>query len=167
MWPQRRFAKFWGFFGTFCKDFWRRCPVFKSQRTEEMTMGLAMGRIAGTGSVMVCVALLLGSCESSPRLPTAPDPPSAPAPPAGRTHTLSGVVTTGGAPVVGARVAVLEIQPERSATTDGNGSYSISGVETSSFWDRTLVRFSQPGSSLISSGRIFGRIRSLTSCFIR
>jgi len=109
-------------------------------------MGLAWGRIAGTGSVLVCVALLLGSCESSPRLPTAPNPPSAPAPPpAGRTHTLSGVVTGQGRPVVGARVAILEIQPERSATTDGNGSYSISGVETSSFWDRTLVRFSQPG----------------------
>jgi hypothetical protein len=40
---------------------------------------------------------------------------------------------------------VLELNPEPSATTDGNGYYSIPGLETSSFWDRTLVRFSQPG----------------------
>jgi len=100
--------------------------------------------------VVICAALVLAACESSVlRLPTAPSTSSGsalpPAPPASRTHTLSGVVTAGGRPAAGVRVAVLELEPEPTTTTDEQGHYSISGLETSSIWGRTLVRFSQPG----------------------
>jgi len=97
--------------------------------------------------VLVCAGLLAGGCHSSPGLnfPTAPAPSPTAEPPANRTHTLSGVVTAGGRPAPGARVTVLEMATEPSATTDGDGYYGIPGLPTSSFWNRTLVRFSQRG----------------------
>jgi hypothetical protein len=39
----------------------------------------------------------------------------------------------------------METLPEPSATTDDNGSYRITGLSTSNFFGRTLVRFTQPG----------------------
>jgi Carboxypeptidase regulatory-like domain len=106
----------------------------------------AAPRLTLTTSFVVGVALLLAACGSTPssRVPTTPSA-STPALPAVRTHTLSGLVTVDGRPAVGARVTVLETQPEPSATTDDSGRYSISVLATSSIWGRTLVRFSKPG----------------------
>lgn len=94
---------------------------------------------AAMGLLVVGVAVLCAGCDSPPgsQLPVTPSAP--------RTHTLSGVVIAEGRPAVGARVTVLETQSEPSATTDDNGRYSISRLETSWFWGRTLVRFSKPG----------------------
>ena len=136
-------------------------------------MTRSLGRMTRTRSLMsavVCAALVV-ACESpGPRLPTSPELPSAPVPPpapAGGTHTLSGVVTAGGQPAVGARVAVLELDTEPSATTDDKGYYSISGLATSHIWGRTLVRFSLPGTSPSSSGRAFRAIPRSISRWIR
>jgi hypothetical protein len=46
---------------------------------------------------------------------------------------------------VGARVSVLELSPEPSTTTNGEGRYEVSGVPAVSRWGRTLVRFSHSG----------------------
>ena len=96
-------------------------------------------------ATVICAALFLTGCGSSgTRLPAAPgsDPVTGP-PVVG--HTLSGKVNTAGRPAVGARVTVLEVLPEASTTTDDGGNYRIPGLATSHFWNRTLVRFSQPG----------------------
>jgi hypothetical protein len=83
----------------------------------------------------VCAIVLLVACDSPPAVrpsPTAP-PPASPSPvPVPSTYTLSGVVrTTGNVPVSGAKVVVLGQELSASATTDGNGYYSISGVKAS------------------------------------
>ena len=92
---------------------------------------------------------LLAACDSprglepSQGLPTAPDQMSVP------RYTLSGVVTSDGAPVAGARVIVwhggavgVEVA---SATTDANGQYSMSGVPPSPRTFGQIVLVSKPG----------------------
>ena len=112
-------------------------------------MTRALGRMARASMrpVGVVLAVLLSACESTSgsQIPVTPSTPVAPAPPAPRTHTLSGVITAEGHPAVGTRVTVLETQPEPSATADNDGRYNIPGLQTSSIWGRTLVRFSKEG----------------------
>ena len=76
--------------------------------------------------------LLLVACGHSESLPPSQRLPTAPDPIAARGYTLFGTVTTSGVPVVGARVVVwhggavgVEVA---TATTDGNGYYSMSDV---------------------------------------
>jgi hypothetical protein len=96
-------------------------------------------------TAFVISSVILVGCDSSgTRLPAGPgsDPVTGP-PVVG--HTLYGKVTAAGRPAAGARVTVLETLPEPSATTDDNGNYRIAGLPTSHFFNRTLVRFTQPG----------------------
>jgi hypothetical protein len=91
----------------------------------------------------ICASLLVAACGASPQqqLPLAPGPPS----PQAGTYTLSGMVSAAGRAAAGARVVVLEMQPEPSATADQNGHYRISGLNASSTWGRTLIRYSHMG----------------------
>ena len=83
-------------------------------------------------STLLSLTVLLSACDG--RTPVSPSPP-----PAGvttlssATYTLSGVVTemtaTGSAPIEGARVVDAS---GRSAATDGDGAYLISGLPASS-----------------------------------
>lgn len=91
------------------------------------------------------VIVLLAACDSPPPLRTAL--PTAPGPMPSPTYTLFGVVrATGNVPVTGARVVALGQELSASATTDGNGYYSISGVMASSLDGLSpLLSASKPG----------------------
>lgn len=89
-----------------------------------------------------CAIVLLVSCDSPPGSPLAPNP--VPVRPPAASHTLSGMVTAIGAPVVGVTVSVswaTDAATELAAATDGNGYYSIRDVRTSA----PLVRVSKAG----------------------
>ena len=111
-------------------------------------MSRAMGSMIRRATVLIVYAMMLANCgsDSGARFPpTTPSPPPTTGPAANGPYTLSGAVTAAGRPLVGARVAVLELETALSATTDDKGLYTIPGLPASSFWGRTLVRFSQPG----------------------
>ena len=83
-------------------------------------------------STLLSLTVLLSACDG--RTPVSPSPPPAGViTPSGATYTLSGVVTEmtaiGLAPVEGAKVVDAS---GRSAATDRDGSYSISGLPASS-----------------------------------
>src|SRR6188768_1224754 len=83
-------------------------------------------------STLLSLTVLLSACDG--RTPGSPSPPPAGVTtPSSATYTLSGVVTemtaTGPAPIEGARVVDAS---GRSAATNGDGSYSISGLPASS-----------------------------------
>lgn len=96
--------------------------------------------------VVLCLAAVafLISCGSgsSPTAPTAD--PSSTAPP-GPTFTVFGVVTAGGAPVAGARVAVLEQRYYSAATTDADGRYAVMTSPLQPWGLSPLVAVSKPG----------------------
>jgi hypothetical protein len=83
-------------------------------------------------STLLSLTVLLSACDG--RTPVSPSPPPAGVTtPSSATYTLSGVVTemtaTGPAPIEGARVVDAS---GRSAATDGDGAYLISGLPASS-----------------------------------
>lgn len=76
-------------------------------------------------SLAISVTILLSACGDSPTSPGVTDRPAAP------TYTLSGVVTvaTEKGPVLVTGARVEESSSRRTATTDLNGFYSISGLQ--------------------------------------
>lgn len=100
-------------------------------------------------TVIVSVAILLSGCGGRSSTPTAPGPPASPSVPT-VTYTLSGTVTemttTGVAPVEGVRVE--EQSSRRSAMTDANGVYRLSGA----YGADTLVSTTKAG--YVSSRKI-------------
>ena len=87
-------------------------------------------------SVLVCLGgiVWLAACDGTPSVPTGPTGTAGSNPPVPPVtmYTVSGVVrTSSGVPVSGARVVVLGQAGSISAATDGNGNYSISGVQAS------------------------------------
>ena len=95
---------------------------------------ITMACAIGTGNPTVRLSALLGltvllsACDGGASIPSAPTPP-APIPPSTLTYSLSGAVSemtaTGSAPIEGARVVE---QTGRTAVTDADGRYSISGL---------------------------------------
>lgn len=91
-------------------------------------------------AALICLCVACGSPESlSPTSPSTPSPSPAPTPtpapaPAPVATTLSGVVTItpGGARATGATIVILDgANAGRTTTTDGTGSYALTGLTPS------------------------------------
>jgi hypothetical protein len=106
---------------------------------------------------VVGIAVLSTACNFDHQFvnPLAPAPQPSPGPRAtptpvpqpGATYTVSGlVIARGGAPVAGTTVITLGQRPTVSTTTDSQGRYSLSGVQSTSL-DRMspLLSASSPG----------------------
>ena len=114
--------------------------------------------------LLITVLVILPACSRSPVSPTATPPPPTPTPtpaptpaPSSGPFTLAGIVTLDGVRPIGSTLVDVKVQGSfsASATTDGNGYFSIAGVPTSSFVMATLI--------VPSHGVFLKRIPALTA----